>query len=131
MKKSNEDKFEEIRVNIKTYMLKCLDTQYRILKFDVQALFSIIEEAIGRLNSMFGDHGEDLSSTFLGNFFSSYFGNIDAGTSEYHTEMDGTYTFIIVPPQVNLYKHDVQFSFMLSKNKKINIKMQEGVSMIY
>ena len=68
---------------------------------------------------MFGDHGEDLSSTFLGNFVSSYFVNIDAGTREYHTEMDGTYTFIVVPPQVNLYEHDVQFSFMLSKKNSI------------
>ena len=39
VKKCNEDKFEEIKVNLKTYMLKCLDTQYRILKFDVKAFF--------------------------------------------------------------------------------------------
>ena len=80
---------------------------------------------------MFGDHGEDLSSTFLRNFVSSYFVNIDAGSSEYHTEMDRTYTFIIVTPQLNFNEHDVQFSFMSSKNKKMNIKIQEGVSMIY
>ena len=100
-------------------MLKCLDTQYRILKFDVKDLFLRTEEAIGRLNSMFGDHGEDLSSTFLGNFVSSYFVNIDAGTSEYHTEMDGKYTFIVFPPQLNVYEHDFQFSFMLSKKNSI------------
>ena len=66
---------------------------------------------------MFGEHGEYLSSTFLGKFVSSYFVNIDAGISEYHTEMDGTYTFIVVPPQLNLFEHDVQFSFMLSKKE--------------
>ena len=89
--------------------MKCLETQYRIPKFDVKAFFSRTEEAIERLNFMFGDHGEDLSSTFLVNFVSSYLVNIDAGTSEYHTEMDGTYTFIVFPTQVNLYEHDVQF----------------------
>ena len=97
-------------------MLKCLNTQYRILKFDVKTLFSRTKEAIGRLNLMFGEHSEDLSSNFLGNFVSSHFVNIDTGTSEYHTDMDGTYTFIIVSPQVNLYEHDVKFSFMLNKN---------------
>ena len=107
--------FEEIKVNLKTYISKCLDTQYRIFKFDVKALFSRTEKTIERLNFMFGDHGEDLSSTFLGNFVSSYFVNIDVGTSEYHTDMDRTYTFIVVPPQVNLYEHDFQFSFMSSK----------------
>ena len=66
---------------------------------------------------MFGEHGEEMSSTFLGNFVSSYFVNIDAGTSGYHTEMDLTYTFIVVPPQVHLYEHDVKFSFLLSEKK--------------
>ena len=81
----------------------------------MKAFFSRTEEAIEKLNGMFGEHGEEMSSTFLGNFVSSYFVNIDAGTSEHHTEMDLTYTFIVVPPQVNVYEHDVQFSFMLSK----------------
>ena len=90
-------------------MLKCLENQYRILKFGVKALFSRSEEAIERLYFMFGYHGEYLLSNFLGNFVSSHFFNIDAGTSEYHTEIYRTYTFIVVPPQVNLYEHDVQF----------------------
>jgi hypothetical protein len=97
----------------------------------VKAFFSRTEEAIEKLNGMFGEHGEQMSSKFLGNFVSSYFVNIDAGTREYHTEMDLTYTFIVVPRQVHVYEHDVKFSFLLSENKKFNIKMHEGVSMIY
>ena len=37
--KCNEDNIEEIKVNVKNYMLNCLDSQYRILKFDVKAFF--------------------------------------------------------------------------------------------
>lgn len=71
-----------------------------------------------------------LSDKFLGNFFTSYYVNIDAGTRDYHTEMDATYTLITVPRQVDDI-HNVYFSFKLEEKNEIKIKMRSGVTFMY
>ena len=68
---------------------------------------------------------------FLDQMFASFFINIDAGTSIYHTELDDTYTFIHVPCIKSNYIHDVKFQYKVSSDVIIDLKMSEGINFLF
>ena len=63
--------------------------------------------------------------------FASFYINIDAGTSMFHTDLDDTYTFIHVPCVKSEKFHDVKFEYKVSSDVMINVKMSEGVNFLF
>ena len=123
--------FKDICKLVETTIMDALDKQMRIVHFHCEPFCMITKDVIEKISNKFGSNAKEVVESFLGNYFTSYYVNIDVGTTEFHTEFDVTYTFIHVPGQDENKVHDVCFMFLLNDNMCLSVNMSVGVSLTY
>ena len=123
--------FNKIYKLVEKTIMDALDKKMIIVHFHCEPFCMITKYVIEKISNKFGSNAKEVVESFLGNYFKSYYVNIDVGTTEFHTEFDVTYTFIHVPGQDENKVHDVCFMFLLNDNMCLSVNMSVGFSLTY
>ena len=112
-------------------MIKVLQVYCEIFGYNVKSSTIIKKSYVEMMRHFLGVDAEVYMENCLDEIFASFFINIDAGASIYHTELDDTYTLIHVPCIKSNHVHDVKFQYKISSDVTIELKMSEGINFLF
>ena len=124
-------KIKEIEREVKHEMEKVLRSYTDKFYFNVRRSAMLNNAIINRMKILLCDKSKTYTDDILDNMFASFYINVDAGTSRYHTEFDDSYTFIHVPCINSQNIHNVNFQFKISTDMIMNIEMKEGLNFLF